>query len=128
MREPNIYDVPWLYEASKDWPPTPQKGWVTFDKVDGWVRRWIAQDDEHCRILEVDGEPVGYITYSYGPYVAKVWQIVTHPEHRQKGHANQMIEWLTKELFSKGVLVATFDTLPGPIRNKYPNGEVTAFD
>ncbi len=120
-------DVPFIYEASKDWPPTPQKGWVTFDKVDGWVRRWIAQDDEHCFIREVAGVPVGYITYSVGFMCASVWQICVHPDHRKQGHANAMIAWLTNHLFEQGVLVATFKTLPGPIRDKYPDGVVTAW-
>lgn len=127
MRAPTIQDVPWIYEAYKDWPPTPHKGFATFEKVEGWVRRWIHRDDEICLIYEIDGNPVGLITYRQNMMAAVVDNIVVHPDHRRQGYANAMIAELTQHLFDQGALVATFDTLPGPIQDKYPEGVVTAW-
>lgn len=123
MRPPTIEDVPWIHAAYADWPPTPRRGYATFDKVEKWVQRWIHRDDELCYV-----EPgIGLVTYRIGPFSAVIDNIVVHPEHREQGHATAMIEWLTKHLFDEGVLVATFKTLPGPIANKYPEGVVTAW-
>ena len=125
MRKPTPEDTAWVIEAYADYPPTDKNGgFIAPSDVRNWVRRWIHRDDEKC--LVIDG--VGLITYRQNNYVAVVDQIVVHPDHRRKGHANKMIAHLTKLLFDEGVLVATFDTLPGPIRDKYPTGTVTALD
>lgn len=129
MRGPELTDVGWMHEAYADYPPTEKNGgYIDKRDVRDWVRRWRHRDDEVCLVREVDGVGVGFITYRQNYMAAVVDQIVVHPDHRRQGHANAMIQWLTDHLFKQGVLVATFETLPGPIRDKYPDGKVTAWD
>ena len=124
MRPPKYSDIPWITEAYADWhlihgdhPP------VTIEDVKKWVRRWIHRDDEVCL---TDGK--GLITYRIGPYNAVIDNLVVHPDHRGQGVGRALIQGVTEHLFEKGVLVASFKTLPGPIRDKYPEGRVTVID
>ena len=129
MRKPTPEDTAWIIEAYADYPPTDKNGgFIAPSDVRNWVRRWIHRDDEICLVYEADGVPVGFITYRQNHFAAVVDQIVIRPGSRRKGYANAMIAYLTYLLFKQGVLIATFDTLPGPIRDKYPDGVVTALD
>ena len=115
MRPPVIEDVPFVYECFKDWPPHPQKGWVTFEKVDQWVRRWINRSDEQALIWP----DIGVVHFRTAPFAAVIDGIAVHPDKRRQGHSKTMRADLKKYLYDQGVMVATFKTLPGPIRDRY---------
>ena len=121
MREPGPEDVKFIFECYRDWPVDPRRGIVTLEKVDRWVRRWTHRDDEHCLINEN-----GLVTFRYNMYAAVIDNLIVHPYVRGRGHSKEIIQYVTDHLFEKGVLVATFDTLPGVVREKYPDGVVTA--
>ena len=78
LRKPVIKDDQFILECYEDWPLTTKVGRITIDKVNGWIRRWIARDDEICLIGEVDGRPVGLILYRVDEEVAIVDNIIVH--------------------------------------------------
>ena len=126
MRPVEYRDIPWMIEAYKDWHTFSGKEPITEQKVIDYVRRWIYRDDENCLVND-DG--CAFITYRADPEdEAKVIvdNILTHPDHRQQGHAKHLIQELTDYLIGVGFIEASFKTLPGPIRNKYPTGIVRA--
>lgn len=115
MRQVEPGDTQFIYECMKDWPPHPRKGIVTLDKVDMWVRRWINRSDEKARIWP----GIGIMHYRTGPYSAVIDGIAVHPYERRKGHSKRMRAELKQYLAEQGIMVATFKTLPGPMRDQY---------
>ena len=127
-------DIPFIFECCKDWPIHKDKGLVTIDKVDKWVQRWTKRGDEQAMVWDH-----GFMSYRLGPYYnqgkleispygAVVDMIAVHPDHRNQGHSKVMRSDLKNYMFQQGVLVATFDTLAGPMQDKYgEHGVETAF-
>jgi len=135
VRPVEITDVPFLVECYEDWPPTPERGYATRDKIENWVRRWIYRDDEHCLVFP----GIGLLTYRMGPYKGsdvqlgpyglKIDNIIVHPDKRLQGHSKEIIQEATDYFLDKGFDVAVFDTLPGPIRTRYGvQGMITRWD
>lgn len=116
LREPRIQDVPFVVECYADWPLTMRTGYITFDKVENWVKRWILRDDEVVWIAETDaGEAVGLIKGRYAnwpireytpidteyPWAMAFWylipkpvaivdDLIVHPNHRGNGYSDQI--------------------------------------
>ena len=117
MRAPVMSDWRFVFECYQDWPLS-SKGPVTEQRAVDMTRRWMFRDDEVCRV-----EPgVGIITYRQSFFVAKVDELVVHPDHRGKGHARAIWRALRDELVSGGVVVAEFDAIPGPVALKVMDG------
>ena len=108
-------DIPFVYECFADWPIHPQRGIVTLDKVDMWVRRWIHRSSEKAMIWP----DIGIMHYQIGQFNVIIDGIAVHPSQRRKGHSKMMRQELKQYLFEQGILVATFKTLPGPMRDQY---------
>jgi len=136
LRKPVMADYQFVLECYADWPITSHSGVITVDKVSSWIQRWIAREDETCLVAEDAEVPVGIILYSIldpsGPEVsiddpdfvganervAKVHNIIVHPDHRRKGFHNQMATMTWEHEAEKGIDRAVFDAVAGPIRDK----------
>lgn len=141
LRKPVMADYQFVLECYADWPLTSHTGVITVDKVSQWIRRWIARDDEICLVAEDAEVPVGLILYAILPpsdpavlpaapdfvgadeRVAKVYNIIVHPNHRQKGYHNQMATMTWERESKNGLDRAIFDTIPGPVRDKIVNNK-----
>ena len=126
MRPVRISDYQFIYECYQDWPLGPL-GPVTLDTAVRWARRWSNRDDEKVLVLDVDG-PVGLIKWRQNWILAKVDNIIVHPNHRGKGHSKTMIQELHSKLTKEGVMVAEFDALPGPISDMTLKGRFKKTD
>ena len=123
LRKPVIKDDQFILECYEDWPPTTKVGRITIDKVSGWIRRWIARDDEICLIGEADGRPVGLILYRVEDKTAIVDNIIVHPDERKKGYHDEIAKLAWEKVSKEGVTVAKFEALKGPITDKITNGK-----
>ena len=115
MRPPLATDIRFIYECFEDWPPHPVRGIVTLEKVDLWVRRWINRDDESAMVWD----DIGVMHYRMGPMSAVIDGIAVHPSKRRMGHSKDMRVELKQHLFEQSIVVATFKTLEGPMRDQY---------
>jgi hypothetical protein len=123
LRAATYDDRTWMYEAYKTWPNP--KDFISEETVYRFLRRWIERGQPTCKVAEADGIPVGLITYQTNLFVCWVYNVLVVPEHRGKGYFKQMAMSVRDDLVAQGVVVAKFQTLPGPIEGRYEDDVVT---
>lgn len=119
LRPPVMADYGFIHECYQDWPLS-NKGPITVEVVAGWIRRWMARDDEICRVYESGGDLIGVITYRLDPPVIE--NIVVHPSARGMGNAKRIMRKLQAELVADGYTEFEFEALPGPIADMTVRG------
>lgn len=95
-------------ECFSDWPYTKDDGWITPEKVDGYMRRWFQQFNPYT--LETD-RPVGFINYRMNGIFLEITHVGVIPEERGKGHFSTMAKWLAEKLKREGHEIAYFTVL-----------------
>ena len=127
MRPVQNSDAVWLIKAYSDWHEiNPDHLPVTQHDVNKWVLRWQKTSNDEWAF--VNDESTALISYRQNMFACMVDNLVVHPDHRGQGKASKLIKELTQYLFENGALVATFKTLPGPIRERYPDGHVSILE
>ncbi len=109
MREMIPSDIDMVWDAMGDYPYTKDDGYISRDKVDGYMRRWAQQF--HPYVLEIDGEPVGFINYQFQDDVLFISHIFVIPRLRKQGYGDQMRRWLRDRLIAEGHELAFFTLL-----------------
>lgn len=123
FRPATYTDREWLVECWADWPDD----YLGPQRVHNLIKRWVKRGDFKCLIAETD-HPVGFVIYKVGHpfgFNAVIYNLVVHPNDRNQGHSKTMRRLLKDKLTAEGVVVARFNTLPGPFRGLYPDDTVT---
>lgn len=111
MRKMIPQDWKMVCNAMEDYPYTSTHGWVTPEKIDGYMRRWEQQAEAY--VLEVDGKAVGFMVYQMRGVFLEIRQAAVIPSQRGKGHFKTMYKWVAKKLRDEGHRVAFFTVLEG---------------
>ena len=126
LREPELTkaDCSFIADCYEDWPPS-DRGPVWPQDVRKWIKRF-PRTNEKGLIGMADGLPVSFVLFSQAFFVAKIHELVVHPNSRQEGHGRSTWKALRERLVGSGVVVAGFDAIPGPIAEKTLRGDFRA--
>jgi hypothetical protein len=71
----------------------------------------------------VDDEPVGLILWAQNLFVAKVYNIVVHPDQRGRGFSTDMLRMFRQKMRDEAVVAAEYEALPGLFSDRATTGQ-----
>lgn len=123
LREPTYKDCEFIADCYYDWPDS-QRGRVFPVDVRDWIKSYRKTSNHEFGLIgETGGYPVGFVLYGQNFFAAKVYEIVVHQSYRGLGHGSAMWRALKEKMVSEGVVVASFEAIPGVVADLTVKGK-----